>query len=70
MQMTLLRGGCDYDYYDNIYTAEKEVEREGERERAKPLCVPLPILNIYAYKAGILSYNMDRSIELRFKLQA
>lgn len=63
MQMTLLRGGCDYDYYDNIYTAERE------RERAKPLCVPLPILNIYAYKTGILSYNIQRSIELRFKLQ-
>lgn len=40
-----------------------------KRERAKPLCVPLPILNIYAYKAGILSYNSDRSVELRFKLQ-
>lgn len=29
MQMTLLRGGCDYDYYDNIYTAAT-AEREGE----------------------------------------
>lgn len=68
MQMTLLRGGCDYDYYDNIYTAAT-AERERGTERAKPLCVPLPILNIYAYKAGILSYIIDRSIELRFKLQ-
>lgn len=44
-------------------------ETERDRESAKPLCVPLPILNIYAYKAGILSYNIDRSIEFRFKLQ-
>lgn len=70
MQMTLLRGGCDYDYYDNIYTAATAERERGGTERAKPLCVPLPILNIYAYKAGILSYNIDRSIELRFKLQA
>lgn len=50
---------------------QQQLQRErGGTERAKPLCVPLPILNIYAYKAGILSYNIDRSIELRFKLQA
>lgn len=49
---------------------QQQLQRErGERGTAKPLCVPLPILNIYAYKAGILSYNNDRSVELRFKLQ-
>lgn len=53
-----------------LYSSNCRERERGGTERAKPLCVPLPILNIYAYKAGILSYNIARSIEFRFKLQA